>query len=154
MRFIQTTFRLCLSVSVALGLLAACGDDDDNGGGGPTDTGQACNAASQCYPKVEDGALSGEALCLDRVEGGYCTHLCVEDNDCCAAPGECMYDYAQVCSPFESGDDKYCFLTCEDADVALTDAVDGEEYCQRFANVAFHCRSSGGGSENRKVCVP
>ena len=28
--------------------------------------------------------------------GGYCTHLCQQDADCCAAPGECVEQIAQV----------------------------------------------------------
>jgi hypothetical protein len=32
--------------------------------------------------------------------------------------------------------------------------VDEQEYCQHEASRDFICRSSGGGSENRKVCVP
>jgi hypothetical protein len=31
---------------------------------------------------------------------------------------------------------------------------DDSEYCQQGAGSDFICRSSGGGSENRKVCVP
>jgi hypothetical protein len=134
-------------------LLAACGDDDD-GAGGPTNTGQSCSAASQCYPGVKDGELLGDAVCLDRVEGGYCTHVCVADADCCAVPGECSGSYSQVCSPYESETDKFCFLSCEDEDWKKTAAVDAEAFCQRYAGPAFHCHSSGGGSENRKVCTP
>jgi hypothetical protein len=87
-------------------LVAACGDDDD---GTPTNTGQACKAVDQCYPGVKEGELLGEAVCLTDVEGGYCSHLCTQDSDCCAAEGECTGNHAEVCSPFESNDDKYCF---------------------------------------------
>jgi hypothetical protein len=51
-----------------------------------------------------------------------------------------------------------CFLSCEGADLAA--AADGgaeldeQEFCQHEASSEFICRSSGGGSENRKVCVP
>ena len=27
-------------------------------------------------------------------------------------------------------------------------------YCHAFANAAFGCRSTGGGKNNRKVCLP
>jgi len=145
--------RLCLALMTGACLLTACGDDD-NGAPGSTNTGQACTAVDQCYPGVADGALLGAAECLDKVEGGYCTHACTQDSDCCAATGECPNDYAQVCSPFSSTDDQYCFLSCEKQDVDHSDALDEEDYCQRFASAAFHCRSSGGGSANRKVCVP
>jgi hypothetical protein len=48
---------------------------------------------------------------------------------------------------------KYCFLSCEsvpdDAGV-----VDSDAFCKGYAHEVFGCRSSGGGSENRKVCMP
>ncbi len=134
-------------------LLPGCGDDDD-GAAGPTNTGQSCSSVEQCYPGVADGELLGEAVCLDRVEGGYCTHLCATDSDCCAVPGECAGSYSQVCSPYESEDDLFCFLSCEDEDWQNAAAVDSEAFCQSYAGPAFHCRSSGGGSLNRKVCTP
>ncbi len=34
------------------------------------------------------------------------------------------------------------------------DAGDASTFCGTNANSAFSCRSSGGGSQNRKVCVP
>ncbi len=143
---------LLLSAGVSFWLLPACGNDDD--GAAPTNTGQACAAADQCYPGVKDGELLGDAVCLAEVEGGYCTHTCTQDTDCCAATGECAGNHAEVCSPFESTNDMYCFLSCENADFEGTDITDGEAYCQAYASAAFHCRSSGGGSKNRKVCVP
>jgi hypothetical protein len=38
----------------------------------------------------------------------------------------------------------------------LADSGDytSENFCQEEAHPAFACRSSGGGSSNRKVCVP
>ena len=49
-----------------------------------------------------------------------------------------------------------CFLGCERADIEGWDGgvVDENEYCQRQVHSDFICRSSGGGSQNRKVCVP
>ena len=140
----------------ALGLaswgLPACGDDDDDGT--PTDTGQACSSADQCSPGVKEGELLGEAVCIDRVEGGYCTHECTQDSDCCAAAGECRGNHAEVCAPLESMDGMHCFLSCEDEDLDAVQISDGDAYCQRYANAAFHCRSTGGGADNRKVCLP
>ncbi len=146
------------------------GADASAGSGGaggtagvPEQTGRSCEAPSDCYPAVEAGALSGEVVCLDRVTDGYCTHLCETDDDCCAAPGECETDLRQVCSPFESTGMRFCFLSCEDEDLRPADAgapdsatpdVDPGEYCRREAHEDFICRSSGGGSKNRKVCVP
>ena len=130
--------------------LAACGDDDPP----PAENaGQSCAAPAECYPNVEAGALRGEVQCLTRVTGGYCTHLCQTDADCCAVPGECSGGRAQVCSPFESTGQMMCFLSCEGADTSAAGVPEGE-YCQRFAHPAFGCRSSGGGKANRKVCVP
>jgi len=130
----------------------ACGGDDAPPGG--EQTGQSCTSAAQCFPDTHDAALhGGPAVCMDRVPGGYCTHICTTDADCCAVPGECRTGYPQVCAPFESTGMKYCFLSCEsvpgDAGVTDTDA-----FCHAYANKAFGCRSTGGGSENRKVCVP
>lgn len=164
------------SPALVLGLLLAsfivvpaCGDDDDgddNGGGGgtggiPEQTGQQCETAADCYPQLVDageaGVLLGEAQCLDKVQGGYCTHLCTADTDCCAVEGECKTSLKQVCSPFENTNQKMCFLSCEDEDLKDPDGgviTDAEQFCQTQVSPDFQCRSSGGGNENRKVCVP
>jgi hypothetical protein len=134
-------------------VLAGCGDDDD-GNAGPTNTGRPCASADECYPGVMDGELLGEAVCLDRVEGGYCTHECTQDSDCCGVEGECEHDYAEVCAPLESMPGMHCFLSCEDDDWQKTTAADGDAYCQAYASAFFHCRSTGGGADNRKVCLP
>jgi hypothetical protein len=59
---------------------------------------------------------------------------------------------------------KYCFLSCEPADIAAavdagaTDAGDagisGDNYCTANASSEFGCRSTGGGSQNKKACLP
>jgi hypothetical protein len=146
----RTSALLAVSASLALVALAtACHDDDDDGLG--NNTGSSCESVAECFPDVADGGLIGDPICLDNVEGGYCTHTCTVDADCCAAAGECSNDLAQVCAPFESTDDKYCFLSCE----LLPEGYDdGNVYCQEWAHPDFICRSTGGGSENRKVCVP
>ena len=41
-----------------------------------------------------------------------------------------------------------------DEDLEAVQLSDADAYCQRFANAAFHCRSTGGGNDNRKVCLP
>ena len=118
----------------------------------PEYVGLPCDAPSECYPDVADHTqLQGEVECLDKIEGGYCTHLCETDADCCAIEGECKGDFPQVCGPFENQPEKRCFLSCEDD---LLDGLDADEYCDRYAFPGFGCRSTGGGSENRKVCVP
>jgi hypothetical protein len=125
-------------------IVAACRDEDES-------TGQPCSAADQCFRRAEE-PLRGTALCLDRVPGGYCTHTCVTDADCCAVKGECQTAYPQVCAPFESTGQRLCFLSCETR--VLVAGQEGNAYCQDSAHESFSCRSSGGGSDNRKVCVP
>lgn len=131
---------------------AGCGDDDDERG---ENTGQSCSVPEHCYPEIGDQPLQGgDAVCLTRVEGGYCTHHCSADSDCCAVEGECRSGISQVCSPFESTGEMYCFLSCEADVVGAAGFDDDSAYCQRYAHRSFVCRSSGGGSSNRKVCVP
>ncbi|MFO7566858.1 MAG: hypothetical protein R6X02_29715 [Enhygromyxa sp.] len=138
---------------VALGLFGftfalalACHQDDREY------VGQPCETPADCYPNLDDpSVLAGEVECLDKVDGGYCTHLCESDDDCCAVEGECVAGYPQVCAPFENQPDKRCFLSCEDGDL---DGLAPDEYCRTYAHPSFGCRSTGGGAENRKVCVP
>lgn len=134
---------------LSLAFIAACGGDDTG-----EQTSQACKAASDCYPGIDSKLLKGDAVCLDRVTNGYCTHLCTQDSDCCAVTGECTTGHPQVCAPFESTGQKYCFLSCEASIVTDAKSADGTTYCTTYANPAFGCRSTGGGSENRKVCMP
>lgn len=133
-----------LSVLFVASLAVACGSSTEHAG-------QPCTAASDCYPGIDAAKLQGEAVCLDRVSGGYCTHLCTTDSDCCAVSGECPGGFPEVCAPFESTGMMMCFLSCEkDALGGLEDAA----YCQQNAGEAFGCRSTGGGSKNRKICSP
>jgi len=146
--------------------IVSCGGGDDSeensGGDGDGDarpddgdTGATCEVSDDCYPEVAEGELSGDAVCLDRVDEGYCTHECETDDDCCAAEGECDDDENQVCGPFESTGMMMCFLRCENEDVnADPDTDDANEFCQLNVGTDFICRSTGGGSQNRKVCVP
>lgn len=152
----------------------------DAGVRGIDPAGQACTTPTQCYADLRsDGGAAGDAsgdamasavvgnvTCLTKVTNGYCTHTCVQDSDCCAVPGECRSGVKQVCSPLENQGDQYCFLSCEDDDMrrALAATVDAggapdagasaDEYCRVYAGAATSCRSSGGGSKNRKVCIP
>jgi hypothetical protein len=139
-------------------------------GRSPEYTGSACTAASDCYGDLlsEDGgsALKGDPVCLDKVTGGYCTHTCETDADCCAVEGECRTGLRQVCASFENTTEKYCFLSCEDPDITAAneagatdagqtgDGLDGDEYCRANTSDEFGCRSTGGGVENRKACLP
>lgn len=134
-------------------VLVACGDDDHatQTTGSPEETASSCEAAAQCFQDIE---VAGDPICLDRVRGGHCTHTCEADEDCCAVARECTTDLDQVCAPFESTGKNMCFLSCEREDVEDSDYEDEGEYCQRLVNPDFICRSSGGGSNNRKICVP
>lgn len=181
MRFVHW-FLVIGSCSVSAAIALACGSDPepeptntaDAGPRGVEPAGQACTAPTQCYGGVDGGAdggaIQGTVTCLTRVTNGYCTHECTQDTECCAAPGECLTSVKQVCSPFENTTTKYCFLSCEDADIqraiaANADAgyydggaVDGgtvaDEFCKSYASPSATCRSSGGGNQNRKVCIP
>jgi hypothetical protein len=146
--------RLSFNFLVLLALAAsplACGDDDAE------NTGEACAVPDDCYEDVleEDrDMIAGEIECLENVEGGYCTHQCETDDDCCTVLGECLdeEEHPQVCSPFENESGiKRCFLSCEPEVIG---DLEENEFCQEFADEDFGCRSSGGGDENRKVCVP
>jgi hypothetical protein len=170
-----------VTISVVAGaVVAACSGSDTNvtatnpeagtPGRSAEPAGEACTSPAQCYLGVEAGAVSGEVTCLTKVTNGYCTHTCAGDTECCAVPGECRTNVKQVCSSFENQDKQYCFLSCEDEDIAkaiaansndgfydggATDAASrADAYCRSFAGVSTSCRSSGGGSKNRKVCLP
>ena len=141
-----------LGFLLAIGVGVACGDDGDgDGDGSPDMAGDVCEVIDDCYEEVDHADLAGDVQCLDRVEAGYCTHLCQADTDCCAVDGECETDLLQVCAPFESTGQNMCFLSCESEDVGDADA---DDYCHEHVGEAFGCRSTGGGSANRKVCVP
>jgi hypothetical protein len=145
--------RLVSAFGLALAVIvAACGADGPSAA--PTNTGQSCASADQCFAGVDAGAIVGTPICLDKVPGGYCTHSCTADADCCAAPGECPRGLAEVCGPFESTGQMDCFLSCETADLQRSGYTDSNAYCAYFASSAFICRSTGGGANNRKVCVP
>lgn len=144
--------RLPASLALVGTLASGCGSNDD--ARRPTNTGQACQVAEDCYPGLDATTLHGDAVCLTRVPDGYCTHQCTQDLDCCAVTGECPNDFPQVCAPFESTGEMNCFLSCETADVTNAGFNDSTAFCQANANAAFICRSTGGGSANRKVCVP
>ncbi|HEY3235846.1 MAG TPA: hypothetical protein VGJ84_14105, partial [Polyangiaceae bacterium] len=147
-----------------LGLAGACSGNEKKGAvggtggtGSPEQTGSMCRSPSDCYPMVNPTMLRGAVECL-AVSGGYCTHQCGSDSDCCAAPNECKTNLRQVCSPFTSMAGQRCFLSCEPGDLRPADGgigpVDEQEFCQREASPYFICRSTGGGSANRKVCLP
>jgi hypothetical protein len=153
-----------LAFLVAVTLACSSGNNTSGGGsgsssGGTTNTtGQTCSSASQCYRLVDAGTVRGTVTCLMQgIPNGYCTHTCTQNSDCCAVPGECPYGYPEVCAPFESTGQKYCFLSC--AASAISSAADAgtsdpTTYCQRYASASFICRSTGGGAQNQQFCGP
>jgi hypothetical protein len=169
---------LATSAALVVSVLHGCGSDDEVAVGTdsgadtsrpdvvvdaqrPENTGQSCTAPADCYPGLDAGSIKGEIQCLDRVTGGYCTHLCEKDEDCCAATGECKSGFRQVCAPFESTGKKMCFLSCSPTDIRASDAgapdggtLSDNAYCTTFANDEFQCRNGGGGRENERICVP
>lgn len=141
---------------ITLALLTTClGCGSDKPPPVVTHTGQSCSSVAQCYAGIDAQALhGGEPVCMSQFTNGYCTHHCASDADCCALNGECPVGIVEVCGPFESTGEMYCFLSCEDAAVSSVGMADANAYCARYANPDFLCRSTGGGSANRKVCVP
>lgn len=145
-----TLLRASTLLALLSVLVGGCSNDEPP----PPNTGQSCQVPSQCYAGIDAGSLLGEPRCLTRVPDGYCTHRCSSDTDCCAVPGECPRGLPELCAPFESAGEMDCFLSCEAAEVDRAGVSDGNTFCQRYASPAFICRSSGGGTNNRKVCVP
>jgi hypothetical protein len=149
---------MALTAAAMVTAVLACSGGGGSAPAGPsTPTGQSCTAASQCYATLDGAALHGTVTCLTQLQNGYCTHSCQSDADCCAVPGECTPGFKEVCAPFESTGQTYCFLSCAASDVtAPPDAgtTDPTTYCQRYANASFTCRSTGGGSSNQKFCGP
>jgi len=149
-RMNQQTFWV---VALLTGLTcAACSSSSD--APPPATTGSACAAPEQCFTALEAGSLHGSAVCLTKPAGGYCTHTCTTDLDCCAVPGECANGRTEVCAPFSSTEGKHCFVSCEDTSVAAAAAASADALCVSAAGPSFSCRSTGGGSENRKFCSP
>ena len=179
MRILRSTVIVTVSLTSLL-LALACGGSDgssvttagaqDSGPRGIEPAGQTCSAPSQCYPGVQvdggadGGGILGAVTCLTKVTNGYCTHTCLADTDCCAAPGECLTGVKEVCSPLENQGAQYCFLGCEEDDIRRATAANADAgvdagasadaYCRAFAGASTTCRSSGGGNKNRKVCLP
>jgi hypothetical protein len=141
----MTIMRLALGFlfAAAGSWLIGCHDDDD----GLNDTGRPCQTTDDCYFGIDQDLIEGDVVCMDRVEDGYCTHYCDGDENCCSVAGECETDLPEVCAPFESTGESYCFISCEGVE-------DEGNFCQIYAHPEFLCRSTGGGSDNRKVCVP
>lgn len=153
----RTFAALTLPAAGAVVMVAACSSSNSSTGGPAGQTGSSCTAATQCFPGVDAAALHGQATCLTQLQNGYCTHTCTSDADCCAVAGECRTGFKEVCAPLQSAAQMYCVLSCDAADIAAAPGAgttDPTTYCQDWANASFTCRSTGGGSQNRKFCGP
>jgi hypothetical protein len=141
-----------LPVAVALVLAAS---SCSGGGGAAQPTGHSCTKASDCYSGLDAGALSGQVVCLG-LQGGYCSHTCTMESDCCAISGECPGGIKQVCAPLQASAQTYCFVSCEAADITPSGdgGSDPNAFCKTAASSTFTCRSTGGGVNNRKFCGP
>ena len=102
----------------------------------------SCETADDC--DAPDGL---DPACLDKSGEGFCTLECTVDEDCVDAGEESEEEdeptWTWVCSSFETATDQYCFPSCEDPEDPELECPEG-----------FTCRSTGGGSNNRKVCFP
>lgn len=90
-----------------------------------------CDLPSDCL--VPDEV---EAACLDKdATLSFCTWACEDDAGCL----DFVEGYAGACASFESEAGTYCFPECGASDACPP---------------GYGCRSTGGGSDNRKVCFP
>lgn len=110
--------------AMALVGLMACGGGDDG-------IYASCEVADDCVESIPEDA---DGACLDKGDEGFCTWQCAVDDDCSAA------EPSFVCASFENEATTYCFPSCDE----------GDDVCPS----GFGCRSTGGGSDNRKVCFP
>jgi hypothetical protein len=146
MKMIERCVRVAAIYVVAIGC----------SGGAAQPTGQSCAMASDCYKGLDAGALKGQVTCLTSLPGGYCSHTCQQDSDCCAVSGECAKGLTEVCAPLESNPQTYCFVSCEAADISTAPdggSEDPNTFCGRVAGTGFTCRSTGGGAANKKFCA-
>lgn len=96
-----------------------------------------CEVADDCEVPSDEV----EATCLPKAGEGFCTWTCGTDADCDDPDRDDREpdDVGLVCASFEDEEGAWCFPPC-----------DGDDGCPPD----FTCRSTGGGSENQKVCFP
>jgi hypothetical protein len=128
MRFLACAFGSILSIVS----LAACdvgpgyrasGGSGGSGSSGKTNGGYqvpTCSTAQDCYPDASSVAIfTMNPQCLTTSSGGYCTHVCSSDSDCCIWPSECPSGQHQVCVPFSSSSSNMvCAISCGSSDIA------------------------------------
>jgi hypothetical protein len=96
---------------------------------GGDDLYDACGSDSDC--SAPDGKTP---VCVKPDTEGFCSWSCSVDGDCKGDD-----DVVRICASYESTSGVYCFPSCENGAA-----------CPE----GFSCRSTGGGSKNRKVCYP
>ncbi len=105
----------------------------------------ACHDGPDVYEPCESPATceappDQTAECVNGDGDGFCTWSCEDEADC----AQSEHPWQFVCASFESSDGNHCFPACDGAEAP------DEEQCPR----GYECRSTGGGSENEKVCYP
>jgi len=108
----------------------ACSDN------GP-DIYESCESADTCEVPEDQ-----TAECVSDGGDGFCTWACTTNADCNSPDN---YEWIFVCAPFESAKGSHCFPQCGGS----TDPHDDSD-----CPPDYECRSTGGGSENEKVCYP
>lgn len=123
------------SLLVCLWSLVSCG--------GP-EVYRPCASVADCVDPVPEDT---EGVCLEKSQEGFCTWTCTHDDDC--DDGE--HPHPLVCAGFEDEAGSFCFPSCDDGD---SDDEGGGEDGEGACPAGFVCRSTGGGSANRKICFP
>jgi len=122
-----------VTIGILIGLLALTGCSKNDPA---EDAYQACEEPADC-----DSPEGRDPVCLEKSDEGFCSWECDADTDCEEASDD-LFEY--VCASFESELQLYCFPACAE------EAEDAEDECPAGMN----CRSTGGGSNNRKICFP
>lgn len=98
-----------------------------------------------CFEGLE---IQGDAICFTQVEGGYCSHTCTSNADCCAVEGECDPAFDYVCTGLEERSGSFCFVACN-----LEGFSGGDQsICDAVAE-GLECRNTGRGVGSQ-VCLP
>src|SRR6266478_6357111 len=103
-------------VALTLLFIGSSGSSGCSGGSATPPAGHPCTKDSDCYVGLgpDGGGLQGTIICLTNLQGGYCTHTCTMNSNCCAVSGECPTGIKEVCAPLESQPQTYCFVSCAD----------------------------------------
>ncbi|HVR00673.1 MAG TPA: hypothetical protein VMT47_00950 [Polyangia bacterium] len=150
MRYFRGVLPKKIVAAFAL-LLVGC-----SAGSAAPPAGHHCTKDADCYVGLDGGGLQGTIMFLTNLTGGYCTHTCTTDSNCCAVAGERPAGIKEVCAPLESAGQTYCCVSCAASDVGTTydGGASDTTFCHSAAGSTFTCRSTGGGAANKKFCGP